>query len=156
MKKFREEQLKTAFVNMRTEMEKKLKEIGAKQKVEVQKGLQGTYIFIIFILFAEIFSIHYTELILCIPSLTLLRNLYKIFRDRKEEERISSKSKRFQKERRKEFRKEEFRKEWFSEEREGVFIEIRRARERDEETRRERTSLDTKIDADGKAIDRAR
>ena len=41
MKKFREEQLKTAFVNMRTEMEKKLKEIGAKQKVEVQKGLQG-------------------------------------------------------------------------------------------------------------------
>ena len=102
MKKFREEQLKTAFVNMRTEMEKKLKEIGAKQKVEVQKGLQGTFIFIIFILFAEVFSIYYTELILCIPSLTLLRNLYKIFRDRKEEERISSKSKRFQKERRKE------------------------------------------------------
>ena len=85
-----------------------------------------------------------------------MRNLYKIFRDRKEEERISSKSKRFQKERRKEWREEEWRKEWFSEEREGVFIEIRRAWERDEETRRERTSLDTKIDADGKAIDRAR
>ena len=35
---------------MRTEMEKKLKEIGAKQKVEVQKGLQGTYILSLFYL----------------------------------------------------------------------------------------------------------